>query len=55
MEGLTPEFNIEGEKLFLLTPQISLIPKKLLKEPVGTLIHFREQIINSIDFALLSI
>lgn len=55
MKGLTPEFNFEGEKLLLLTPQISSIPTKQLKKPVGSLIHFREQIINSIDFAILSI
>lgn len=55
MKGLTPEFNFEGEKLFLLTPQMSSIPINQLKEPVGSLIHFREQIINAIDFAILSI
>ena len=55
MKGLTPEFNFEGEKLLLLTPQISSIPKSQLKDPIGSLIHFREQIINAIDFAILSI
>lgn len=55
MKNLTPEFNFEGEKLLLLTPQISSIPAKQLNAPVGSLIHFREQIINALDFAILSI
>ena len=54
MKNLTPEFSFEGEKLLLLTPQISSISAKQLKAPVGSLIHFREQITNAIDFAILS-
>jgi toxin CcdB len=55
MDVLTPEINYEGEELLLLTPQISSVPSKILKEPVGSLSHFREQIINALDFAITSI
>jgi toxin CcdB len=55
MDVLSPKINYEGEELLLLTPQISSIPSKILKEPVGSLSHFREQIINALDFAITSI
>ena len=47
MKVLTPEINYEGKELLLLTPQISSVPIKILKEPVGSLSHFHEQIINA--------
>lgn len=55
MKILTPEINYEGENLLLLTPQISSVPENILKEPVGSLSHFREQIINALDFAIAGI
>lgn len=55
MTGLTPEITYESEKLLLLTPQISSIPAKLLKEPIGSLSHLREVIINALDFAVAGI
>jgi toxin CcdB len=55
MTKLTPEITYENEQLLLLTPQISSVPSKLLKKPIGSLIHFREQIINSLDFAIAGI
>lgn len=55
MNVLTPEISYEDEELLLLTPQISSVPSKILKEPVGSLSHFREQIINALDFAITSI
>jgi toxin CcdB len=55
MKRLTPEIIYLNEELLLLTPQISSIPAKLLKNPVGSLLHFREQIIDSLDFAIAGI
>lgn len=55
MNILTPEIQYEGEDLLLLTPQISSIPAKILTAPVGSLSHFREQIIHALDFAITGI
>lgn len=55
MKRLTPEIIYLNEDLLLLTPQISSIPAKLLKNPVGSLLHFRERIIDSLDFAIAGI
>lgn len=55
MQGLTPEIEYEGEKLLLLTPQIAAIPASLLKDSIGSLSHFREDIISSLDFAITGI
>jgi toxin CcdB len=55
MNVLTPEISYGGEELLLLTPQISSVPSKILKEPAGSLSHFREKIINALDFAITSI
>ena len=55
MKGLTPEIEYEGEKLLLLTPQIAAIPASLLKDSIGSLSHFREDIISSLDFAITGI
>jgi len=52
---LTPEINYSGELLLLLTPQIASVPAKILKKPVGTLNHFRDEIIASLDFAITGI
>ena len=52
---LTPIVEYEGEKLLLLTPQISSVPNKVLKNPVGSLAHLRETIIASLDFAVSGI
>ncbi len=55
MQGLTPEISYEGEALLLLTPQLSSIPSKLLKNPVGSLSHFRDEIVAAVDFAITGI
>lgn len=55
MTKLTPEIRYENENFLLLTPQISSVPAKRLKNPVGSLSHFREQIINALDFAIAGI
>lgn len=55
MQGLTPELNYDGEQLLLLTPQIASIPAKLLKNSIGSLSHFRAEIIAAMDFAITGI
>jgi toxin CcdB len=55
MNKLTPEITYDDEDLLLLTPQISAIASKLLTKPIGSLAHFREQIISSLDFAVTGI
>jgi len=52
MARLTPEVSYEGEKLLLLTPQMASVPSTILKNPVGSLSHFRNEIIDSLDFAV---
>ncbi len=49
---LTPTVEYKGEKFLLLTPQISSVPNKVLKNPVGSLTHMRSLIIASLDFAV---
>lgn len=55
MKKLTPVVEYKGEKLLLLTPQIASIPTRRLKNPVGSLSHFRDEIIASLDFAITGI
>ncbi|BFM05014.1 CcdB family protein [Halioxenophilus aromaticivorans] len=55
MKGLTPEIEYDGEKLLLLIPQIASIPSKTLNKPIGSLSHFRDEIIAALDFAITGI
>lgn len=55
LKGLTPEITYDGEQLLLLTPQISSIPFKRLNKPIGSLKHFRDEIISALDFAITGI
>lgn len=55
MQGLTPEITFDDQELLLLTPQISSVPAKQLKNPVGSLSHFRNQIVGALDFAVTGI
>ncbi len=52
---LTPVIEYNNEKLLLLTTQIASIPARKLKNPVGTLSNFRDEIIASLDFAITGI
>jgi toxin CcdB len=52
MKGLTPTITYEGEDLLLLIPQIASMPAKALKSPIGSLSHFRDDIIAALDFAI---
>lgn len=55
MKRLTPVVEYEGEELLIITPQISAVSKKALKEPLGSLAHFRDEIIASLDFAITGV
>ena len=55
LKNLTPEIKFNNERLLLLTPQIAAMPKKLLKDPIGSLAHFRAEIIAALDFAITGI
>lgn len=55
MARLTPEVSYEGEQLLILTPQMASVSSSILKKPIGSLTHFRDEIINSLDFAVSGI
>ncbi|MGL6159493.1 CcdB family protein [Microbulbifer sp.] len=52
---LTPTVEYEGEELLILTPQIASMPRNKLKNPIGTLEHFRSEILAALDFAITGI
>lgn len=55
MQKLTPELEVDGETYLFLTQQLSSVPQDILNNPVGTLKHERELLINAIDFAIAGI
>jgi len=55
MKKLTPVVSYDNEKLLIMTPQISAVPAKILMKPLGSLAHFRDEIIASLDFAISGI
>jgi toxin CcdB len=55
MQGLTPEISFGDQELLLLVPQISSVPEKYLKNPIGSLSHFRDQVVGALDFAITGI
>lgn len=55
MRGLTPEISFDDQQLLLMTPQMSSVPEKHLKNPVGSLSHFRDQIVAAVDLAFTGI
>lgn len=55
MKRLTPEISFQDEKLIILTPQLSSISKQQLKDPIGSLSHIREELLNALDFAIFGI
>lgn len=52
MQRLTPQVDYNGETLTIMTPQMAAIAEKALHKPVGTLEHFRTEIVAAVDFAL---
>lgn len=55
MSGLTPEIEYNGDKLLLLIPQVASIPANALTNPIGSLAHFRDEIVSALDFAITGI
>lgn len=55
MKTLSPIVEHDGEKLVLLTSQITSIPARLLKKPVGSLSALRLEIVAAIDFAITGV
>lgn len=55
MQGLTPEISFGDQELLLLVPQISSVPEKYLKNPIGSLSHFRDQVVGALDLAITGI
>jgi len=55
MRRLTPTITYEGEELLLLVPQIASMPAKVLKNPIGSLSHLREELVAALDFAITGI
>jgi len=52
---LTPRVSYDEQELLILIPQMTSMPAKLLKEPIGSLIHLRNEIIAALDFAIIGI
>lgn len=50
MTKLQIKITYEEQELVLMTPQISSIPRKSLKEPVGSLQHLQKNIIDALRF-----
>lgn len=55
MTKLQIKISYEDQELVLMTPQISSIPRNTLKEPVGSLQHLQQEIIDTLDFAITEI
>lgn len=51
-KGLTKEFIIENQKVYLTTSQMGTVHKNELKTKITTLINQKEEIKNSIDFLI---
>ena len=52
MTRLTPEFEVEGRKLLLMTPQLAGISMRDLGEPVGNLKQHRSEILAALDLLI---
>ncbi len=52
MTRLTPELEIEGRKLILMTPQLAGVSMKDLGEPVGNLKQNRPEILAALDMLI---
>jgi len=55
LKKLTPRVSYKDQELLILIPQIASMPAKLLKEPIGSLSHLRDEIIAALDFAIIGI
>ncbi|MFT6732789.1 MAG: toxin CcdB [Polaribacter sp.] len=55
LKKLTPRVSYKEQELLILIPQITSMPARLLKEPIGSLSHLRDEIIAALDFAIIGI
>ena len=55
LQGLTPTVTYEGDELLLLVPQIASVPSRILRDPIGSLSHFSDEIIAALDFAVTGV
>lgn len=55
MTRLMPAIEYDGQDLLLLTPQLTAVSVKQLKQPIGTLEHIRDDIIAALDLAISGI
>jgi len=55
IQKLTPKVTYENQELLILIPQITSMPANKLKDPVGSLVHLRDEIIAALDFAIIGI
>lgn len=52
---LTPSVSHEGDEFLVLIPQLAALPARELQQPIGTLIHMRDEVIAALDFAITGI
>jgi len=55
IERLNPQFEVEGRKVVMLTPELAGVPRKALGEVVGDLARERDKIIAALDLAFTGI
>ncbi len=55
MKRLTPTVSYKNEELLLLVPQIASMPVKMLRDPIGSISHLRDEIVAALDFAITGI
>ena len=54
-ERLNPQFELEGRKLVMLTPELAGVPRKALGERVANLASARLEIVAALDLAFTGI
>ena len=55
LKRLTPKVSFNNQGLLIQIPQLTSMPAKSLKNPIGTLSHLRDEIIAAVDFAITGI
>lgn len=54
-DRLSPEFDVEGRTVLMLTPQLSGVPRKILGKRVASLARERPAIIGALDLVITGI
>lgn len=49
---LNPSFNVEGEKLVMVTQFMAAVPSGMLRNPITNLESMRNEIVAAIDFLM---